>query len=473
MFDTLLAQADNFTPARTQMALSLGWHIVIACFGIAFPVVIFIAHWRGIRRRDPVALGLARRWAKVAAVLFAVGAVSGTVLSFEMAMLWPGMMEPYGDVIGLPFTLEGVAFFAEAIFLGIYLYGWDRLPARLHALMLLPIGLAGIVGTWCIITVNAWMQSPTGFELGPDGEVTNVDPWAPFVSEAAITQSVHMFLAAFLVVGFGTASVYAVGWLRGRHDRHHRLGFLIPFTVAAIVAPLQAMSGHTSAVFVGEDQPAKLAAMELLTETEDGAPLSLGGVLIDGERRYSVEIPNGLSILLHGDPDATVTGLDAVPEDEQPPANLVHWSFDIMVGIGTGFIALGAWALVRRLRGRPVLDQPWLVRATVLAGPAAAVALEAGWIVTEVGRQPWIVQGILRSEDAVTTADGVWASLIVLTVVYGVLTVGTAGVLRTMARRWREGASGHDIPVPYDPSTASALDRAGDVSTDEPAEVGR
>jgi cytochrome d ubiquinol oxidase subunit I len=440
MLTPLLAEAGAFLPARTQMALSLGWHIVLASFGVAFPVVIFLAHRRGITRSDPFALGLAQRWAKVAAVLFAVGAVSGTVLSFEMAMLWPGLMEPYGEVIGLPFTLEGVAFFVEAIFIGIYLYGWDRLPARFHVAMLVPVGLAGVGGTWCVITVNAWMQSPTGFELDASGAVTDVDPWAPFVSEAAITQSVHMLLATFLVAGFGTASVYAAGWIKGRRDEHHRLGVLIPFTVAAVVAPFQAVSGHASAVLVGHEQPAKLAAMELLTETADGAPLSLGGLLIDGERRYALEIPAGLSILLHGDPGATVAGLDTVADDEQPPANLVHWSFDLMVGIGTAFMALGAWAGVRGLRRRPVLDSTWFVRAVVAAGPASVVALEAGWVVTEVGRQPWIVYELVRSEDAVTAAGGVWWSLVILVAVYTALTATTLTVLRSMAQRWRAGS---------------------------------
>jgi cytochrome d ubiquinol oxidase subunit I len=442
----LLAEAGSFTPARTQMALSLGWHIVLASFGVAFPVVILIVHWWGIARSDWVALELARRWAKVAAVLFAVGAVSGTVLSFEMAMLWPGLMEPYGEVIGLPFALEGIAFFVEAIFIGIYLYGWDRLPARLHAAMLVPIGLAGLGGTWCVIAVNAWMQAPTGFEVDASGAVTDVRPWSVFVSEAAIVQSIHMFLAAFLVTGFVTASVYAAGWLGGRRDRHHRLGLLVPFTVAAIVAPLQALSGHASAVLVGEEQPAKLAAMELLTETSDGAPLTLGGLVMDGERRYGLEVPGGLSLLLHGDPDATVTGLDAVPDDERPPLNLVHWSFDVMVGVGTSLIALGAWAGWRRLRKRSLLDSRWFLRAVVVAGPASVIAMEAGWVVTEVGRQPWIVYQLVRSEDAVTSGGGVWVSLTVLTIVYALLTVTTVAVLRGMARRWRDDLEAGEVP---------------------------
>src|SRR5829696_1460669 len=289
----VLASSDGppgLLPARQQMALSLGWHIVLACFGVAFPTMIFIVHRRGVVRDDLVALGLARRWSKVSAVLFAIGAVSGTVLSFEMGLLWPGLMGPFGDVLGFPFALEGLSFFVEAIFLGIYLYGWDRMPPRRHLLMLLPMAAAGVVGTYCVVSVNAWMNMPTGFRIA-DGEVVDVDPWAVLFNGGAFLQFAHMWVGAFMVVGFVVAGVYAAGMLRGRRDAHHRLGFTVPFAFATVAAVSQPFIGHLLGLRVGNTQPSKLAAFELATTTEQPAPLRLGGVLIDGKVHGSIDIP--------------------------------------------------------------------------------------------------------------------------------------------------------------------------------------
>jgi len=453
LLSSLATEPGGLLPARNQMALSLGWHIVLACFGVAFPAMIFVVHRRGLRRDDDVALDLARRWSKVSAVLFAIGAVSGTVLSFEMGLLWPGLMGPFGDVLGLPFAFEGLSFFVEAIFLGIYLYGWGRMPERLHLLMLLPMMAAGVVGSFCVLSVNAWMQNPTGFRLvdTADGsiEVTDVDPWAAMFNDSVWLMFAHMWVGAFMVVGFVVAGVYAAGMLRGRRDRHHRLGFLVPFAFASVAALAQPLVGHVLGLVEGDRQPSKLAAFELAETTEQPAPLRLGGVMIDGKARYYVEIPKIGSLIARNSFDEPVPGLDTIPADERPPVTLTHLAFQTMVGIGTllALAVLVFWYL--RRRGRDPLSGRWFLRFAVVAGPLAVVALEAGWIATEVGRQPWVVYGVLRTTDAAGDSSWIWWSLTGTVVVYAGLTVGAAVVLRSMAARWRRGE--HDLPSPYGP----------------------
>jgi cytochrome bd ubiquinol oxidase subunit I len=434
------ASAADLLTARTQMAVSLGWHIIVACLGVGFPLLVLFAEWRGLRTGDPAWRLLARRWARSLGVLFAVGAVSGTILSFELGILWPGMMGTFGEVIGLPFAIEGIAFFTEAIFLGIYLYAWDRLPARPHLLCGIPIVISGVAGAFFVVAANAWMNQPRGFDL-VDGKVTNVDPWAAMFNPATWPQTTHMILAAFLVTGYGVASVYAVAMLRGRRDRYHRLGFLLPFTFAALLTPVQFGVGDWAAHFVADNQPVKLAAMEGVFETERGAPLHLGGIEVDGELRYAVEIPYGLSLLAHWDPDAEIMGLNEVPVDRRPPVNVVHLSFQTMVAMGSGLLGLAGWFGLAWWRRRDLPRSPWFLRAASLAGVAAVVALEAGWVTTEVGRQPWIVYGVMRTSDAVTSAPGLRFGFYALLVVYTLMTVATVYVLRRLA--W--------MPVPAAP----------------------
>ncbi len=432
--------------ARQQMAISLGWHIVIACFGVAFPAMIAVVHWRGVRRGDDVALGLARRWAKVATLLFALGAVSGTVLSFEMGMLWPGLMDRFGDVLGVPFALEGIAFFAEAIFLGGYLYGWGRIEPVRHVLVLVPVAIAGVVGSFCVVAVNAWMNDPRGFTLTPSGDVVDVDPWAALRSRTALMQFLHMWVGAFMVVGFIVAGVYALGLLRGRNDEHHRLGLRVAFAFAAAAALVQPVIGHLTGSRLAEDQPSKLAAIELALETETEAPLAIGGLLIDGERRFAIVVPRLGSLAATNSLDGEVPGLLDLPADERPPANVVHLAFQLMVGLGSGLALLSAvgWWRHRRTGVWP----RWVLRALVMAGPAAVVALEAGWVTTEVGRQPWIVYRVMRVEEAATSAGWIPVSLTVVALLYATLTVAGVGVLRSMARRWRDSPDS-DLPTPY------------------------
>ena len=433
----VIAVQPDLWAARQQMALSLGWHIVIACFGVGFPALVVLAEWLGIRRDDADLLHLARRWSKALAVLFAVGAVSGTILSFELGILWPELMRRFGDVWGLPFAIEGIAFFVEAIFVGLYLYGWDRLSPRVHLLTGVPIVIAGVASAWFVVTANAWMNQPRGFDVEhylATGEVIDVRPWAAMFNPATPPQTTHMVLAAFMVAGFGTASVYAVGLLRGRTERTHRLGFLLPFAVAAAITPVQIGVGDWAARFLADKQPTKFAALEGLHETERGAPLTIGGLYLDGEVRYGIEIPRALSLLAHHDPDAEVRGLDEVPEDDQPPVGVVRTAFQLMVAIGTGLLALGVWFAVVWWRRRRLPRARVFLWCAAAAGPLAAVALEAGWVTTEVGRQPWIVYGVMRVEDAVTTAPNIRFGYYALVVVYTALTVGTVYVLRRLAR---------------------------------------
>jgi cytochrome d ubiquinol oxidase subunit I len=428
----LTAAPPDFHYARTQMALSLGWHIIIACFGVAFPPLVLFAEWRSQRRNDPVLLALARTWAKAMGVLFAVGAVSGTILSFEMGMLWPGLMSRFGEIYGFPFTLEGFAFFIEAIFVGIYLFGWDRLSPRAHLLSGLPMVVAGSAGAFFVVAANAWMNTPTGFRL-VDGEIVDTDPWAAMFNPSTFAQTVHMIIAAVLVAGFSVAAVYAVGMLAGRRNHYHRMGLLIPLTAGAIAAPLQIASGHWLADVVAHHQPVKLAAMEGLYRTTEGAPLSLGGLYYDNELHGEITIPNGLSLLIDFTPNSRVPGLDSVPEELRPPVNLVHLSYNAMVGIGMALAALVAWFAVSWWLRRDLPRSPWFLRSVVAAGPAAVIAMEAGWITTEVGRQPWIVYQIQLTRDAVSTADGLRYAFFGVCLVYLVLTVMTIYVLRRLA----------------------------------------
>jgi cytochrome bd ubiquinol oxidase subunit I len=435
------ATPGDLVAARSQMALSLGWHIVLACFGVGMPAVTLLAEWRGLRTGDLNYRLLARRWARAMGLLFAVGAVSGTILSFEMGLLWPGLMGTYGQVIGLPFAMEGIAFFIEAIFLGIYLYAWDRLPPRVHLVTGLPVVVAGVASAFFVVTANAWMNAPTGFDTVA-GRVVSVDPWAAMFNPATPSETTHLILAAFMVSGFGMASVYAVAMLRGRRDRYHRLGFTLPFTVAAVITPVQIVVGDWAARFVAGNQPVKLAAMEGVFRTARGVPLHLGGVAVGDRLRYALELPDGLSLLVHGDPNALIPGLDQVAPADRPAVNVVHLAFQLMVGCGFALLALAGWALLARLRHRDLPRSAWFLRGASAAGVLAVVAMEAGWVTTEVGRQPWIVYGVLRTADAVNPAPGLRYGFALVAAVYAVLTVVTVLVLRRLAR---------DAPVPVAP----------------------
>jgi cytochrome d ubiquinol oxidase subunit I len=460
----LAVDPGELLAARDQMAFTLGFHIILACLGVGLPSLVLVANAIGLRRRDPVALLLARRWSLIMAVTFAVGAVTGTVLSFEMGLLWPVLMGRFGGAFGIPFAIEGIFFFLEAIFIAIYIYGWDRLSPRAHLVSGIPVALAGLGGTFSVIAANSWMNQPAGFTLGPDGRVAAVDALAVIFNRATFYEVPHMLLAAYLVTGFLLGSIYAVGLLRGHRDRYVRLGFAIPFVVAAIAAPLQVAVGDIAARSVFEDQPAKFAAMELITRTGPNQPVTLGGVLVGDEVVGGLAIPNLDSILAGFSPDTVITGFDAIPIDQRPPATIVHLAWDAMVGIGTALVVLGLWGLALRLRRRDHAEDRWFLRAAAIAGIGAIIALEGGWIVTEVGRQPWVVYLVLRTTDAVSLSGGIRVTFAAVVGLYAVLGVATLVILRTMARRWATAdaaaAGGRDTAAG---SASNGGDRGGDV----------
>jgi cytochrome d ubiquinol oxidase subunit I len=425
---------DYLFQARQMQALSFAAHIPLVCFGIAFPALVLFVEWLGLRTGDPVYRTLARRWSKVMLALFAVGVVTGTILSFELGLLWPNFMATFGDVFGLGFAVEGFSFFVEAIFIAIYVYGWGRLSPRAHLLCGIPIVITGFSGSMMVIAVNGWMNHPTGFTL-LNGKAVHVHPFqALFENGYFWHELVHMYLAGFIVAGFVTASAYAWAWLRGDRSRYVRTALVIPLTVAALAAPAQVLVGDWAARTVGKEQPVKLAAFEGLQSTTRGAPEHILGWYDGHEVEYGIRIPKLLSLLTFHRPNATVKGLDTVPADERPPVNVVRFAFQTMVGIGTGLALLGVVYVAVWLRRRRLPASAWFYRALVLAGPASLVALIAGWVTTEVGRQPWIVYRVMRTEEAVTGASGIPVGYATLALVYLGLALAVAWVLRRLAR---------------------------------------
>jgi cytochrome d ubiquinol oxidase subunit I len=426
--------------AREMQALSLGVHIPLVCFGIAFPAMVLFVEGLYLRTGDPVYHAVAKRWSKVMLILFAVGVVTGTILSFELGLLWPEFMARFGEVFGLAFALEGVSFFIEAIFIAIYVYGWGRLSPRAHLLSGIPIVIAGFVGSLMVIAVNGWMNNPVGFTL-QNGRVVDTEPFAALFNDNLWHELFHMYLAAFIVAGFIVAGVYAAAWLKGKRDRYHRVAMVVPLTFAALAAPAQVVVGDWAARSVAEEQPTKLAALEGLEETTDGAGLTVGGLYLNGKVHGGVEVPKLLSLLAYHDPDATVEGLDAVPDRDRPPVGVVRNSFMVMVAIGTALALLSMLYLVTWWRRKRLPRSTWFYRAVVAAGPLALVALIAGWITTEVGRQPWIVYEVMRTSEAVTGADQVPVGYAFLVVVYLSLAAIVLWLLRRLARNpveWEE-----------------------------------
>ena len=432
---------DNATLARATMGTSLGFHIVFAVLGVGLPLLMSVAEGLALWRHDENWMLLARRWSKAFGILFAVGAVSGTVLSFELGLLWPRFMAFSGAIFGLPFTAEGFAFFIEAIFLGLYLYGWNRLSPVQHWLTSIPIALSGAASSVFVVMANAWMNTPSGFRLGSDGSLLRVDPLAAALNPSTATEDPHMLVSAYVVTGFLVAAVYAAGLLRGRDDIFHRRGLAAGMAMAAVAIVLAGITGDSSARFVYGAQPAKFAALEGVYKTQRGAPITLGGIPSDSEHRvlYGIEIPKALSFLAAFDLNAEVKGLDSFPPADRPNPVLVHLSFDGMVGLGTfiGLLAALFWLIA--IRRRKIPKPRLLLMGLVLAGPASVAAMEAGWFVTEFGRQPWIVYGIMRTTQAATTAPALGLTFAIFIVIYAALAVATASLLLRLAARTRAG----------------------------------
>ena len=451
----LAASASNLLAAREQMAFTLGFHIVLSCLGVALPATILLANWIGLKRDDADAIELAKRWSKAMALTFAVGAVTGTVLTFEFGLLWPRFMDRFGSAFGIAFAIEGIFFFLEAIFLAIYIYGWKRLSGWAHFWSGVPMVITGIGGAFSVVAANSWMNQPQGFTLDAAGRVIDTDPVKVLINPATGYEAPHMVLAAYMVVGFLVASVYAVGMLKGRRDRLHRLGLLIPLTIGLIATPVQLFVGDTAARAVADHQPAKFAATECIQDSGGHQTEYVGGICTSSGVKAAIPIPDLDSFLVGFSADTEVTGLNQVPADERPPANtLLHLSFDLMVGIGTALLALGVWLAAAWWKRRDIPRTPWFLRAVAISGAAAILALWCGWIVTEVGRQPWIVQGYMRTSEAVTEAKGIWFAFGLVLAVYAALGTVAILVLRAMSRRWREaGADTEAAAAPYGPPT--------------------
>jgi cytochrome d ubiquinol oxidase subunit I len=440
---------NDLLAARSQMAMSLAFHIIFAVVGIGMPVLMVVAERRWLRTRDPLDLELAKRWAKGTAILFAVGAVSGTVLSFELGLLWPRFMELAGPLIGLPFSLEGFAFFTEAIFLGIYLYGWDRISPRAHLLAGILVAVSGAVSGIFVVIANAWMNTPTGFEL-VNGEITSIDPIKAMMNPAAFQQTLHMTLAAYSATGFAVAGIHAFLLIREPMNAFHRRALAIAIMVGAPAALLQPISGDISARNVAQYQPAKLAAMEALFQTQRSAPLLIGGWPDVENRRvkFGLEIPGGLSFLSFHDFKAEVKGLDQVPEQDWPNIPLTHLGFQVMVGLGSAMALVALWSSVTLIRRQEIAAHPWLLRAIALCAPMGFIAIEAGWTVTEVGRQPWVISGVLRTSQAVTPMPGLMYTFLCFTALYVFLGVVVAWMLYSQIIRSPREQDWHRVHVP-------------------------
>jgi cytochrome d ubiquinol oxidase subunit I len=440
---------SDLLAARFQMAMSLAFHIIFAVVGIGMPLLMVVAERRWLRSGNPLDLELAKRWARGTAILFAVGAVSGTVLSFELGLLWPRFMEFAGPIIGMPFSLEGFAFFTEAIFLGIYLYGWERIPPKAHLLAGTLVAVSGALSGIFVVIANAWMNTPTGFEL-VNGQVTRVDPVRAILNPAAFQQALHMTLAAYAATGFVVAGIHALLLLRDPLNAFHRRALTIGLLVGAPAALLQPVSGDISARNVARYQPAKLAAMEALFHTERPAPLVVGG-WPDMERqevRLALKIPAGLSLLAHHDPGAEVAGLDRVPRSDWPNVPVVHLAFQVMVGLALILALVSLASLWSMLRHREIADRPWLLRAIAGSAPLGFLAIEAGWVVTEVGRQPWVVHGVLRTSEAVTPMPGLTYTFLTFTALYLFLGVVVAWMLYSQIIRSPRHQEWHRVYSP-------------------------
>lgn len=410
---------NDIFAARMQMAFSLGFHIVFSCIGMVMPFFMCTAHYLWLKKKKAVYLDVTKAWSKGVAIFFATGAVSGTVLSFELGLLWPTFMEHAGPIFGMPFSLEGTAFFVEAIALGFYLYGWNRFNPWFHWFTGLVVGITGLLSGILVVAANAWMNIPSGFDF-VDGQYLNIDPMKAMFNDAWFSEALHMCIAAFVSTGFAVAGVHALMVLKGKNVGFHSKAFKIAAVFACIAACLQPLSGDISAKDVAKRQPAKLAAMEAHFHTEKGASLVLGGIPdVDAETvNYAIKIPKALSFMATGDFNAEVKGLDSIPKKDHPPVAVVHYAFQIMVGLGMAMLGIAVVYFIALFKKKSWQESKWLYQLFVIATPMGYIALEAGWTVTEVGRQPWIINGIMRTSEAATPMPGIAYSFYLFTAVY-------------------------------------------------------
>jgi len=433
---------DDFLAARSQMALSLGFHIIYSCIGMVMPVFMAIAHYKYIKTGNIVYKNITQAWSKGVAIFFATGAVSGTMLSFELGLLWPKFMLHAGPIFGMPFSLEGVAFFIEAIALGFFLYGWNKFNKWFHWLTGVLVGVSGILSGILVVSANAWMNSPSGFDY-VNGQYTNIDPLKAMFNGAWFSEALHMTIAAFAATGFAVAGIHALMIYRKQNISFHTRAFKIAIVFGAVAALLQPLSGDISAKHAAKRQPAKLAAMEAYFHTQEYAPLVIGGIPDTAAKKvnYGIEIPGMLSFLVHDDFKTPVKGLDQIPVKDQPPVAVTHYAFQIMVGLGMMMMAIGIIYLFAIWKRHNWLFKPWFLKLFIIATPLGFIALEAGWTVTEVGRQPWIIQDVMRTADAVTPMPGIQYSFYLFTFVYFTLSIAVIFLLQRQIKM---------VPVVYD-----------------------
>lgn len=422
---------DDLLAARLQMTVSFVFHIVFACIGMTMPWLMVMAEWKWIKTGKQVYQDLAKAWSRGVAILFAVGAVSGTVLSFELGLLWPGFMEHAGSIIGMPFSWEGTAFFLEAIALGFFLYGWKRVNKWVHFGSGVVVGLAGVMSGIFVVSANSWMNNPSGFDW-VNGQAINIDPLAAMFNRGWFHQALHMTIAAFVATSFTVAGLHAFLYLKHKGHPLHRNAIRIAMIFGAVSAIFQPLSGDISAKHVAKYQPAKLAAMESLYQTSKPADLIIGGIPNEKEQRvdYAIRIPKALSFLAHGDFNAEVTGLDQIPDDEQPPVFIVHIAFQVMVLMGVLMAGAGVLFLLFSWKWKHMLEKRWWLILLAVLTPAGFIAVEAGWIVTEVGRQPWIIYGIMKTKDALSPMPGLQWSLYSITLLYLILSFVVIWLMR-------------------------------------------
>jgi len=440
---------DDFIAARSQMALSLGFHIVFSCIGMVMPFFMAIAHFYWLKTKDPVYKNITKAWSKGVAIFFATGAVSGTVLSFELGLLWPYFMKNAGPIFGMPFSLEGTAFFIEAIALGFFLYGWDKFNPWFHWFTGVIVGISGIVSGILVVAANSWMNSPAGFDF-VNGQYINIDPMKAMFNAAWFEQALHMSIAACAATGFAVAGVHALMIIRKKNAKFHYMAFRIAIVFAAVAALLQPLSGDISAKSVAKRQPAKLAAMEAHFKTEKFSPLIIGGIpdVKTKKVNYAIKIPGLLSFMTYDDFNAEVTGLDRIPVKDQPPVAITHYAFQVMVGLGMLMMAIALIYFIALIWKKKWFTAPWFLKLFVAAIPLGFIALEAGWTVTEVGRQPWIIQGIMRTADAVTPMPGIRYSFYLFTAVYLSLSLVVIFMLYRQIKM---------VPKMYDPETPKPI----------------
>lgn len=430
-----MSQQATVLFSRGLTELTLSFHIIYATIGVGIPLMIMIAQWVGIKKQDEHYILLARRWTRGYVITVAVGVVTGTAIGLQLSLLWPHFMQLVGNVIALPLFMETFAFFFEAIFLGIYLYTWDRFEnQKKHLLLLIPVAIGASFSAIFITIVNAFMNAPRGFDM-INGQLVNVSPLIAMLNPAMPTKVTHVLMSAYMASAFVLASIGAFRLLQGASHVYHKKAVYLTLKLGFVFAVSTALIGDFSGKYLAKYQPEKLAAAEWHFETESGAPLLVYGVLKNGEVKYALKIPGALSFLAHDNFQAKVTGLDRFPEKEQPPL-YIHYLFDSMVTIGVGLTILSFIYLIGTLRKWSFVFSKWFRWLIVVGGPLAVLAIETGWWLDEVGRQPWVLRGVMRTKDAATSSSNVDIMLWLFAGLYFVLGVGSIVVLRRMFRQY-------------------------------------